>query len=297
MGTFKVQNNAPVLIHRRQNQAQTILIVAAMIALVGYLAATTLGSGSALFVIAGAGVIGLLARKARSGSLFASPSVQRVERNDAPELFDMVEILSRRANLESVPEIAYIASPVPNAMSVGGAGLNGESAIVVTEGLLRKLSPRELRGVLAHEIAHIRNKDLSILGVGDTLRRITGFLSQIGIFLLLFNLPLALFSLATIPLPPVFLLIVAPILSHSLSLALSRRREFAADIGSVELTGDPDGLASALFRIAGPRARILQGMIGYQPRERGLSRTHPAVEERISRLLEFSASRPVIRYT
>ena len=283
---------------RRQNQVQSTVIFVAMIFLLGYLGTSTLGLGSAILVVAAGGVIGLVARsKTRSGSIFDSPSVRRITRLDSPELHDVVERLSNRADLESTPELAYIASPVPNAMSVATAREPGETALIVTEGLFRKLSPRELSGVLAHEIAHIKNRDLSILGIGDVLRRTTGFLSQIGIFLLLFNLPLALFSATTLPLPPVLLLIGAPLLSHLLVMALSRRREFAADIGAVELTGDPDALASALFRIAGPRVRIFQGMIGYEPRERNWFRSHPAVEERISRLLEFSASRPVIRYT
>ncbi len=133
-----------------------------------------------------------------------------------------------------------------NAFAVG---TRKHAAIAVTDGLVRQLDMRELVGVVAHEISHVRNNDLWVMGLADMFSRTTSILSLIGQFLLFLNLPLILLSQVTVNWFAIFLLIFAPNLSALAQLALARTREFDADLNAARLTGDPDGLASALVKI------------------------------------------------
>ena len=134
---------------------------------------------------------------------------------------------------------------------------------------------------------------MNALTTGDSFRRVTVFLSRIGLVLLLINLPLALFSAATMPFSLILLLLAAQMISQLLQLALSRRREFAADIGAAELTGESLALASALKKISRRRTSFW-GPYMIVPRENTeIFRTHPNNEERIRRLRELHGPRPI----
>ncbi len=210
---------------------------------------------------------------------------------EAPGLYRIVVELSRRARLPRPPRLFYVPTPMINAFSVGS---RDDAAVTVTAGLLEHLDRRELAGVLAHEIAHIRHNDLQVLGLADLVSRATVFLSWMGQFLLLLNLPLWLAAGYNVPWLAVFLLIFAPSLTALLQLALSRSREFDADLGAVELTGDPRGLASALYKLETYQVHFLERILlpGRRVPEPSLLRTHPATEERIRRLLELEGELP-----
>jgi heat shock protein HtpX len=170
-----------------------------------------------------------------------------------------------------------------NAFSVGSAS---SSAIALSDGLIRYLSWREMSGVLAHEISHIRNNDLRLHALADLMTRITSLFSFLGQVLLVFYLPMVLFSKTEIPLVPILLLVFAPAVSMLLQFALSRTREFDADLGAASLTGDPMGLASALKKMDHFEQSIwnlvfLPGRRNSQP---SLLRTHPHTHERLERL-------------
>jgi heat shock protein HtpX len=204
---------------------------------------------------------------------------------EAPALHDMVRALSQRAGLPAPPALYYLPSRTMNALSVG---TRDSPALGVTDGLLRTLSPRELRGVIAHEIAHIRQNDLRVLTFADLIGRMTGFLSTVGQFLLFLNLPLLLMGRAPVSWLAVILLLVAPSASGLLRLALSRTREVDADLGAARLTGDPLGLASALRKMECYGASWLDRMLRpYRMPSRSLFRTHPTTEERVQRLLDL----------
>jgi heat shock protein HtpX len=204
-----------------------------------------------------------------------------------PELVQAVKILAERASLLHTPSLYYVPSSSLNAFTTGTAN---ESAIAVTDGLLRRLNLRELAGVLAHEISHIANRDLRVMSLADTVSRLTTLLSHLGLLLLFFTIPLWLVGVVKISLLAVAILITAPLLSALLQAALSRTREFAADIGAAELTGDPRGLASALVKIDNPYGRWWQRIFQPQGGESGPSslRTHPPTEERVERLLSLA---------
>ncbi|HHJ15191.1 MAG TPA: peptidase M48 [Gammaproteobacteria bacterium] len=207
-----------------------------------------------------------------------------VRREQAPALHDAVSRLARRAGLPVVPTLYYVPSQMLNAFAVG----SGEhSAIAVTDGLLRKLELRELVGVLAHEISHVRNNDVWVMGLADMFSQTTSMLSLLGQFLLLLNLPLIMASAVHVNWFAVLLLVFAPNLSALMQLALSRTREFDADLNAARLTGDPDGLASALDKIeqiqGGWLERVL--MPGRRVPVPSVLRTHPETRERIARLM------------
>jgi heat shock protein HtpX len=197
-------------------------------------------------------------------------------------MYRLVADLAKRANLPAVPQLALIESPDMNALTVGD---RHDAAIVLTRGLLARLTERELAGVLAHEISHVRNNDIRVLTLGETVRRITSLVSRVGLFLLLVNLPLLLFSSVAIPFSIVFLLIGAPLVSLLLYLSLSRSREFAADLDAVRLTSDPAGLSAALRKIAARQRSLIEFFFPTRSGQSGtLFRTHPATDERIRRL-------------
>jgi heat shock protein HtpX len=218
---------------------------------------------------------------------------KRLSPEHAPSLWQALSILSQRAGLRNVPSLYYVPSRVLNAFAVGAPR---GSAIALTDGLIRQLNIRELLGVLAHEMSHIVNNDLWVMGLADLFSRTTSILSLLGQFLLILNLPLVLVGTATISWWAILLLIFAPNLSALAQLALSRMREYDADLNAVRLTGDPQGLISALAKIeelqGGWMERIL--LPGRRVPEPSLLRTHPRTEDRIHRLLALKPDMPAL---
>ncbi len=280
-----------LLRHKLANWAQSTLMLLGM----GLLAAAlgyVIGGISLMLLAAGVGVL-LLAFGPRVSPrlLLAMYNARRMEPHSAPEIHALTKELARRAELPRTPAIYYIPSRVLNAFTVGRPE---EAVIAVTDGLLRQLTLRELTGVLAHEISHVRNNDMWVMGVADLMSRMTSIFSLIGQVLLLINLPLIVFTEATIPWLALLLLIFAPTIAALLQLALSRTREYDADLEAARLTGDPKGLASALVRLqqnhGGWFERIL--MPGRREPNPSLLRTHPPTDNRIQRLLALVRGHP-----
>jgi heat shock protein HtpX len=171
-------------------------------------------------------------------------------------------------------------------MNAFAAGRRAEAVLAVTDGLLHRLSARELAGVLAHELTHVQHNDIGVMGVADVVSRLTSLLSLVGQALVLIDLPLILFSDRAMPWLALLVLLSAPTLSALLQLALSRSREFDADLGAVRLTGDPTGLACALEKLdyypSGRWGHIFPP--GRRTPPPSLLRSHPATQERIRRL-------------
>jgi heat shock protein HtpX len=143
---------------------------------------------------------------------------------------------------------------------------------------------------MAHEVSHIANRDLWIMGLADTMSRVVSLASWIGQLMLLINLPLVLAGGAHIPWHVPLLLIFSPTIMALLQLALSRTREFDADRGAAELTGDPGGLASALLKLERRTGRFWEDIFlpGRRIPEPSLLRTHPPTEDRVARLREIA---------
>lgn len=197
--------------------------------------------------------------------------------------------LAARAGLRTLPKIYVLPSRMMNAFAVGRLD---DSAICLTDQLIRAMSQRELAGILAHEISHIRNEDIRVMAIADMVSRFTSILSTFGIFSLLFNLPAIVMGAGPqVPWLPVLLLIFAPTIGGVLQMALSRTREYDADLGAVMLTGDPDGLALALAKLERAQGRQWESMMlpGGRIPDPSLLRTHPRTQNRIDRLMALKA--------
>lgn len=206
--------------------------------------------------------------------------------HQAPGLSQALKELARRADLSKMPSLYYIPSSMINAFTVGR---RDEAAIAVTDGLLRSLDSREIIGVLAHEVSHIRSNDTWVMSVADLFSRLTNMLSLFGLFLLFINLPLLLLSYIGISWFAILILIFAPNLSAMAQLGLSRTREYDADLNAARLTGDPEGLARALVKIERSSGSLFERvfMPGRPVPEPSLLRTHPPTVERVHRLMSL----------
>ncbi|MEM9072062.1 MAG: zinc metalloprotease HtpX [Myxococcota bacterium] len=205
------------------------------------------------------------------------------------EVLRLVETLSKKAGIRA-PVVMLIPSDVPNALATG----EGKGRILaVSTGLLRRLSPRELRCVLAHEIAHLQRGDTFLLRVVAVFESFTRSMSRLGMWLLVLQLPLVMFGAPALPWSTFLVFLVAPTVAALLRLAVSRSREYAADAGAVALTGDPQALAAALTKLDALERRSL--FAAWAP---SWLRTHPATRERVGRLVgapRTVASDPVDR--
>jgi heat shock protein HtpX len=229
--------------------------------------------------------------------------------DEAPELHEMIERLCAMADLPK-PRVAVIESDVPNAFATGRN--QKHSAVAVTTGLWNRLEPREVEGVLAHELSHIANRDVLVMTIASFFAMLAALLTRFGLYSGMFGG----FSSrdnnnSSVPVWLIVLLVsvVTYFLSQILILAISRYREFAADRGSALITGAPENLMSALQKIASGITQIpqqdlrqVEGMNAFfiiptNWRKRGgeLFMTHPPLEKRLAALAEISREmgRPV----
>ncbi len=227
-------------------------------------------------------------------------NAREVDAGSAPQFYRMVQELSARAGLP-MPKVYLIDEAAPNAFATGR---NPEhAAVAATTGILRALSERELRGVMAHELAHVRHRDILISTVSATM---AGAISMLANFAAFFggrdeN------GRPTNPIAGIAVAILAPLAASLIQMAISRAREFEADRGGAEISGDPAALASALDKIhryaqgmpmaaAEAHPETAQMMI-MNPLSggglRSLFSTHPSTEERITRLLAMARGQPV----
>jgi heat shock protein HtpX len=235
----------------------------------------------------------------------AASRAKVVTPEQAPELHAMVDRLCAMADLPK-PRVAIIPTDVPNAFATGRNPKH--SAVAVTEGLWRRLEPREIEGVLAHELSHISNRDVAIMTVASFFAMVAAFITRMAVWSGMMG------GRSREGGPPVFLIVLAVsivtyVVSYVLILALSRYREFAADRGAALMTGAPEQLMSALQKIASQITRIpqrdlreLEGMNAFYIVPTNVKQsigqlfmTHPPLEKRLERLGAIAAEmgRPV----
>ena len=275
--------------HAGINRVQSVALLLFMGGFLGLLGWLLWGNAGLLWLLV-MGAVGVWMNPGTSPRwVMRMYGARRIGPAQAPELSAAMSALAQRAELESVPDLYYVPSRMLNAFAVGTPG---RSAVAVTDGLVRQLGLRELVGVLAHEVSHIRSNDLWVMGLADMFSRATSMLSLLGQVLLFINLPLLLFSTATISWWVILLLIFAPSLASLAQLALSRTREYHADLNAVQLTGDPDGLASALVRIERVQGGWLERVFlpGRGVPEPSVLRTHPETSDRVERLMALKSN-------
>ena len=240
----------------------------------------------------------------------AASGAKVVGPEEAPQLHEMIERLCGLADLPK-PRVAVIESDVPNAFATGRN--KKHAAVAVTTGLWNRLEPREVEGVLAHELSHIANRDVLVMTVAGFFAMVAALLTRFGLYSGMFggfgggnrdnnnSVPVWLIVL--------LVSIVTYFLSQILILALSRYREFAADRGSALITGAPEYLMSALQKIASGITQIpqqdlrqVEGMnaffiipTNWRSKTGQLFMTHPPLEKRLAALSEIAREmgRPV----
>ncbi len=204
----------------------------------------------------------------------------------------ILDLITERAGLPAPPRLFVIPSTTLNAFATGSAR---NSSIAVTDGLLRTLNLRELAGVLAHEVSHIRNNDLWVMGLADAMSRFTQAMSTLAVLLAGFNFIGMVAGVTLVSWWAILVLYLAPLLSSLLQLGLSRAREYDADFEGALLTGDPRGLVSALRKLERYTGRFWEDLLFPVPGRRvphpSLLRSHPRTEDRIARLLELENRR------
>jgi heat shock protein HtpX len=277
--------------HKRRNLLQSILLIGGMIGLVALCGWLLFGPAGIVGLGLGAALALALAPKVSPQMVLRLYSAQPLTPEQLPAVFAVLARLTERAGLGRMPRLYYVRSPMLNAFAVGGPD---DAAIALTDGILRRLDLRELSGVLAHEISHIRNRDLWLMNLADLAGRLTRMMSLLGFGLLLVGLPLWLSGAGRLPWLLVPLLMFAPQLTMLLQLALSRSRELDADLDAAGLTGDPAGLASALVKLERAQRGMWERILlpGRQLPEPSLLRSHPPTAERIARLAALAGAAP-----
>ena len=274
-----------------ENWLESALLLGSMVAFTALLGWQLAGISGAIWTLLAALFLTLSASRLSGAALLRMQGAREIPRYRASGLHALVTELARRAHLRNVPRLFLMESPVPQAMAVGAGP---HAALAVTRGLLQRLDPPELAGVLGHEISHIRHGDTRLMVLAQAFTHFSQTLSRLATLLFFGNLLLLLAGLPPVPLSFLLLLWLAPGINALLQLALSRSREFAADLGAAELTGDPRALARALWDIERAQQRRPWWSLFWgwtprpQPQAPSALRSHPATEERIRRLLELS---------
>lgn len=277
------------------NSLRTAMLLAGLTALfmgVGYLIGGAGGATIALVVAAG---MNLFAYWNSDRMVLSMHGAQEVDARSVPDLYAMVQELSGRAGLP-MPRVYLMDNPQPNAFATGRNPQH--AAVAVTTGLLQRLSREEVAGVVAHELAHIKNHDTLIMTITATVAGAISTLAQFGMF---FggnrenNNGMGIVGTLA-------MVILAPIAAMIVQMAISRTREYAADRMGAEIAGEPSWLASALSKIAdaahaipneeAERSPATAHMFIINPlsgqRMDNLFSTHPAVENRIAALQQLA---------
>ncbi len=285
----------------KRNSWLLVIVITAFLVLLGYLIgeywARGFGYGGIIFAVIIALIAGLSTYYRGDRMILAISGAKRIGKKDHPQLFNVIDELSIAAGVP-VPAVYTIDDTAPNAFATGRDPEH--ASVAITTGLLQKLSRDELQGVMAHELSHVQNRDIlfsmmvgimvgSIVLISDFLVRSViwgrggrrkGNDKSSG--------PLILIGLV--------LAIIAPLFARMLQLAVSRQREYLADASAALMTRYPEGLASALEKIAGDREvlevanratqhlYIVNPIKPFEKRAKSLFSTHPPIEERVARL-------------
>jgi len=271
------------------NWVKTSILMAGIVALFGAVGAMIGGRDGMLIALLIGGGMNVWAYWFSDKMVLKMYKARQIDETSSPYLFNMVRELARRADLP-MPKVYIIDEAQPNAFATGRNPDN--AAVAATTGIIRMLSERELRGVMAHELSHVKNRDILISTISATVAGAISMLAQFGMF---FggrgeNRPHPVFA--------ILIMILAPMAAMVIQMAISRTREFGADRGGAEISGDPEALASALAKMEAFSKGIPMHAAEQHPETaqmmimnplsggglRGLFSTHPATQERIAKL-------------
>lgn len=222
-------------------------------------------------------------------------NAREVDETTAPHFYRMIAELAQNANLP-MPRVYLIEESAPNAFATGRNPEN--AAVAATTGILQILSEREIKGVMAHELAHVKHRDILISTISATM---AGALSALANFAMFFG-GRDSEGRPSNPIASILVMILAPLAASLIQMAISRAREYEADRGGAEICGDPSALASALEKIHNYATGRQFNAVEHHPETAqmmimnplsgggiaGLFSTHPPTEDRVSRLMEMA---------
>jgi heat shock protein HtpX len=303
----------------RSNQTRSTVLVVGMgvlLLLIGYLLGiiffdNAIGGLIIAFIVWG--IMSLIGYFQGDSILLGMAGARKISHDDHPRLYNIVEEMKIASGLEKVPDIYIIDDPAPNAFAVGRNP--DKAAVAITSGLLQKLNRDELQGVIGHEIAHIKNRDVLLMAISAVLLGTIVILAWYASRFMLFGgmgrsrrssssgggAQLIILVVAIV------LMILAPIMAQLIYFAISRKREYMADASSALYTRYPEGLASALEKIAASTSQLKSANQATAPmyimnpfRKEGraatnLTSTHPPISERI-RILRSMAGASLADY-
>jgi heat shock protein HtpX len=275
------------------NWIKTTMLMAGIVALFGAVGMALGGAqGMLIALLIGAGM-NLFAYWNSDKMVLRMYHAQEVDAQSGGRYYAIVRELAQNAGLP-MPRVYLINQAQPNAFATGRNP--GHAAVAATTGIMQLLSERELRGVMAHELAHIKNRDILISTMSAT---VAGAISMLANFAMFFggrgeDRPHPVVALAV--------MIIAPVAAMLIQMAISRSREFGADAGGAEISRDPEALASALRRIEAYAKGLPMPVADAHPETaqmmiinplsgngiKSLFSTHPSTEERVAKLLAFA---------
>jgi heat shock protein HtpX len=303
----------------RSNQTRSTVLVIGMgiiLLLIGYLLGVVFfdnAIGGLIIAFIVWGIMSLIGYFQGDSILLGMAGARKISHDDHPRLYNIVEEMKIASGLEKVPDIYIIDDPAPNAFAVGRNP--DKAAVAITSGLLQKLNRDELQGVIGHEIGHIKNRDVLLMAISAVLLGTIVILAWYASRFMLFGgmgrsrrssssgggAQLIILVVAIV------LMILAPIMAQLIYFAISRKREYMADASSALYTRYPEGLASALEKIAASTSQLKSANQATAPmyimnpfRKEGraatdLTSTHPPISERI-RILRSMAGASLADY-
>jgi len=307
----------------RSNQTRSIILVAAMgllLLLFGYFLGVALfgsGVGGLIVALVVWVIMSLIAYFQGDSIILSISGARKISRDDHPRLYNAVEEMKIASGLEKMPDIYIIDDPALNAFATGRDP--NRASVAITSGLLQKLNRDELQGVIAHEISHIKNRDVLLMSLCSVLLGTIVILAWFASRMMLFGgmrggsrrgsssggggyAALIIIAVA------ILLMILAPIAAQLIYFAISRKREYLADASGALYTRYPEGLASALEKLAGSTTELksanqaLAPMYTINPFRSGgraasdLTSTHPPISERIRILRSMAGGASLAAY-
>ena len=274
------------------NWVKTGILMAAIMALFGVVGGVAGGREGMLLALLFGGAMNVFSYWFSDKMVLKMYNAREVDETSAPQFYGMVRELAQRAGLP-MPRVYLIDEDQPNAFATGRNPAH--AAVAATTGILQLLSARELRGVMAHELAHVQHRDILISTISATM---AGAISALANFAMFFG-GRSDGGRPANPLAGILVAFLAPLAAGLIQMAISRAREYEADRGGATISGDADALADALGKIQMyAEGRIPMGPAEAHPETaqmmilnplsggglRGLFSTHPPTEERIARL-------------
>ncbi len=268
------------------NTIKTTMLLAALTALFMALGLTLGGTGGMMIALGIAVAMNIFTYWNADKIVLRMHRATEVDARSHPEFYQMVAALAQRAELP-MPKVYIIDEANPNAFATGRNPEN--AAVAATTGLMRMLTREELAGVMAHELAHVKNRDTLIMTMVATIAGAISMLANFAMFFRGNDRGAAIAGLLAV--------FIAPFAAMIVQMAISRTREYGADAEGARIAGSPRGLASALAKISGPAASIPNRTAQRNPAAaqlyiaplsvRGLFSTHPATEDRIAALMQL----------